>query len=202
MNNTDQQSQLIWKRANRDISTTYESSIGLTEDDDFRREYQRRLGFEYNETLTSNGTETGNLYGKQKHELFFVTTFADLNLAFVVTSEGKIGWRDDNTFYRHMDGTYLVLPIPSDTEINLRFGEKFFRYSLKIEAFDSVQLLKRRCRHTLNGRPYRSTSRCEYKQNDSGSFGSPRRSRGHVGIISKKHSRRGNEAIVSFVKSF
>ncbi len=48
----------------------------------------------------------------------------------------------------------------------------------------------------------RNSIRSKRKQNDRGTFGLPCRSRGHVGIISKKHSRRGNEAKVNFTNFF
>lgn len=142
INNLDVPVGLMWKRNNRDIPTAYNSGIGLTEEDDFRHEYQRRLGSEYNGALTSISTGTSNIVGKQKRELFFIITFADLDSAFIITSDGSDGWRDNDTLYKHIDGTYLILPVPSDTEICLSFGEKDHRCILKIVAHDNVQLVK------------------------------------------------------------
>ena len=133
---------LLWRRPTREIVTSFQTAAGLIVGNNYRYEFQRRLGHDYIEAIKESGTETGDIEGRELHELFFLFTFENSNFAFIITStDSTDAWYDDNTFSKRIDDVFLILPIPSQTEIHLRFElDKKRKYNLQINAFNDIQL--------------------------------------------------------------
>ena len=122
-------------------TTTYEELAGLTVDNTPRKEYQRRLGYEYSDILLSKGTETNNIPKGEHRELYFLLTFSESNNAFLITDEGTMGWRED-MLSKHVNDVFLMLSIPSKSKIhiNLNVTNKVHRFELEIKSYDEINL--------------------------------------------------------------
>lgn len=133
---------LLWRRPTREIVTSFQTGAGLIEGHNYRYEFQRRLGHDYLEVINDIGTETGDIEGRESRELLFLFTFENSNFAYLITSSDNTdAWYDDNTFSKQIDDVFLMLPIPSQTEIRLRFeSDKIHRYNLQINDFNNIQL--------------------------------------------------------------
>lgn len=133
---------MLWRRPTREISTSFQTGAGLIVGDNYRYEFQRRLGHDYTDVIKESGTETGNIDGREQRELFFLFTFEHSNFAFLITSTDNTDARyDNNTSSKRIGDVFLMLPIPSQTEIRLRFKQdKIHQYNLHINTFNDIQL--------------------------------------------------------------
>lgn len=133
---------LVWKSSS-EIITGYNNAAGILEEDNYRYQYRRRLGHDYTEALASTGAVSTNIPKGESKELYFLFTTPESNFAFFITSSAAIydAWYDEGTFAKRIGEAFLMLPIPTDTEIHLKFWpEDIRKFRLRINSHDDIQL--------------------------------------------------------------
>ena len=131
----------MWKPA-VEPPVIYQTATGLTQDNNHRYEYQRRLGYEYGELLASKGIAIDNIPIGENRELYFLFTFRESNYAFLILDKGTIAWYDNDTLAKRIDDIFLMLPIPSKSKIHITLNTipKTHRFELEITSFNHVDL--------------------------------------------------------------
>jgi hypothetical protein len=132
---------LVWKSSSG-IITEYTAAAAILEEDDYRYQYRRRLGHDYTEVLASTGAISTNIPKGESRELYLLFTTPESDFAFFITSSAATyAWYDKDTFAKRIGDAFLMLPIPTETEIHLKFGPKDIRkFKLRINSHDDIQL--------------------------------------------------------------